>query len=369
MRIGGKERALRIVAFFAAVFIHVAIYLFFNGPGMNLMSQLFPEVSEKPARIEPQKQLLDMVFVEVPSTAQSPPDEETPYYSNQDSQAHTEDPTKEDTNLAPQEGEQEDILRLEDVTLEESVTSQLQPDESESEDSNQSEQAEPLEDDNSDNLENGEGSSAAISVRPPTLPDNKGTPPALTADEKESEFPAIDKINVNQDINTDAPDRKKALIEPPEAAKPAPPSSRPRKKRPRNLREAKKAKNLVGEKTRILSQSDKNPGATGMVDASNKSFGDYDLRLQVSIQNTWYKYISNLIAGSVDRGVVKIKFRLHESGSIEETKVLETAVGSLFTASCQDAIENAAPFGKWTKKMRNEIGKPYRDIIFTFIYR
>lgn len=364
-----RGQGLRIVAFFTAMLIHIALFLFFGGPGQGIFDHFFPEDSEELVEEEDQKKPLNMVFVEIQNPDQSQPKEETPFYSNQNSQAQTENPTEEKSNLAPQEGEQEDLLRFENVTLQESVASQFSPPETQKEESKVSDQSSPGEAEETEVDQSEDAQSPPLTVKSPDLPESRESVETLSVKDESSELPPIESVKVFKDTQSESEDWRNSILKPNQVTKNQTASSQPRKRRPKNLREARTNKKLVGEKTRILEQSPNNQGVTGMVDASNKSFGDYDLKVQVAIQNLWYKYISGLIAGSVDRGMVRIKFRLHESGSIEQTKVMESAVGSLFTASCQDAIENAAPFGKWTKKMRDEIGKPYRDIIFTFYYR
>ena len=55
-------------------------------------------------------------------------------------------------------------------------------------------------------------------------------------------------------------------------------------------------------------------------------------------------------------------------GSVIEMQMLENTVGDLLGYLCQEAIEEAAPFGKWPSDMTRLTGTNYRVITIDFVY-
>lgn len=372
----GTVRRSKIFAFVGALLVHVLILVIIERTSDSWASVVDREVEDKGVSKDP-KVPLEMVFVEIPEASAEKPPEETPFYSTEDSVAHTENPDQPDESISPQEGEQEDTLRLEESDIVDSMISQLTEQESTEDQNPEMVDSEAP----SEMIPESPELAGHSEIAPPDLPESVAALPdfpeepesaesEFVASESPSEVPGIADIeeSLSDEVKLPAPRESQPEILP--TPVPAPPATRAKPNaRPSSLVEARKRLKLVGQKTTIHKQSKSRIGQTGMVDALNRSFGDYDLRMQVAIQNLWYSYVDNLIAGTIERGAVIIKFRLHESGSIETTQVMESAVGRLLTAPCQDAIENAAPYGVWSKKMREEIGKSFRDITFTFNYR
>jgi TonB family protein len=67
-------------------------------------------------------------------------------------------------------------------------------------------------------------------------------------------------------------------------------------------------------------------------------------------------------------GKVTVYFHLNADGTVTELNIIANSVGSLLGYVCQEAVEQAAPFGKWPSDMRQLIGANYREITFTFYY-
>ncbi len=140
------------------------------------------------------------------------------------------------------------------------------------------------------------------------------------------------------------------------------------KPRPRTIREA-------------LAQQTKPPGLelqqeggvprralASSLDAMATPFGDYDRRIVDAIRSRWYDLLDSQQFASDRTGKATITFRLNPDGSVTEAKIASNTVGELLGYVCQEAIEQAAPFGAWSPEMRRTIGTNYREITFTFYY-
>lgn len=355
---------LRLFALGGALLIHLALVLFLLGPGRSLASSF--TIDETPLA-KSEKKPLDLIFVEAPTSDEEKPDPDTPFYSNIQSRAQSDEKSEQKEFLKSLDGQQDEILRLEDTQPTQSIfqpPAKQNPQSNNEPDSNEmTHESKPVE-----NIEESIPSSP-IEIKSPELPTVTPEIPSNSTEDN-SQTEAIKPIPA---IKTDPEDDFKPLsaqppISPTSKSNPQKPSPNP-SIRPKSLSEARKKLNLVGQRSKIISKPFHSPGATGMVDSLNRSFGDYDLKMQIAIQNLWHKYVNSLVAGNIEKGKVVLKFRLHQNGSIETTKVHSSSVGLLLTGACQDAVENAAPYGKWNEKMKEEIGLPHRDITFTFSYR
>jgi outer membrane biosynthesis protein TonB len=104
------------------------------------------------------------------------------------------------------------------------------------------------------------------------------------------------------------------------------------------------------------------------LDTKGSPLGEYDERLVAVIRQHWYDLIDSHRV-SLDRvGRVVVQFRLHYDGSVTDRKVLESDVGGVLSYLCEAAIQDPAPFEKWTSEMRLMIDAPYREVTFTFYY-
>ena len=67
-------------------------------------------------------------------------------------------------------------------------------------------------------------------------------------------------------------------------------------------------------------------------------------------------------------GKVTVTFHLTPDGTVTELAITDNTVGKLLGYVCQEAIEQAAPFGAWPSDMRRMVGTNFREITFTFYY-
>jgi outer membrane biosynthesis protein TonB len=104
------------------------------------------------------------------------------------------------------------------------------------------------------------------------------------------------------------------------------------------------------------------------LDAMATPFGAYDRAIVEAISQRWYDLLDQQKFAQNRTGKVTVYFHLHPDGAITELSVTESTVGDLFAYLCRDAIEQAAPFGKWPSDMRRMVGANFREITFTFFY-
>jgi hypothetical protein len=137
--------------------------------------------------------------------------------------------------------------------------------------------------------------------------------------------------------------------------------------RPRTLVEAKVRQELLsGEKV----QQEGGVRREGPVqfDVVGKSYGAYDEALVFAVKNRWFALLEARRFAGGAAGRVVINFRLYSDGSVRIVEPTESTVDALLEDYCVRAVREPAPFGKWPKEMLREVGKPYREIRFTFFY-
>jgi len=149
--------------------------------------------------------------------------------------------------------------------------------------------------------------------------------------------------------------------------KPADSAEQP-KPRPRTVREALAQQNKPpglqlqqdgGVRRRALSAS---------FDALATPFGDYDGKIVNAIRQRWYDLLDSQQFALDRTGKTTVYFHLNPDGSVTELKITDNTVGELLGYVCQEAIQQAAPFGPWSSDMRRMIGANFREITFTFYY-
>ena len=139
--------------------------------------------------------------------------------------------------------------------------------------------------------------------------------------------------------------------------------------RPRTIREA-----LAQQPNQIAGQQMKQDGGVhrralkSSLDAMSTPFGAYDRAIIAAIQSRWYDLLDSQKFAMDRTGVVTVYFHLNPDGSVTESKITGSTVGDLLGYVCQEAIEQAAPFGKWPPDMRRMIDGNFREITFTFYY-
>ena len=110
------------------------------------------------------------------------------------------------------------------------------------------------------------------------------------------------------------------------------------------------------------------------LDAMATPFGAYDRAIVEAVQQRWYDLLDSQKFALDRTGKVTVEFHLNPDGTVTESKIVHlegdqgTRVGELLEYVCQEAIEQAAPFGKWPPDMLRMVGANYRKITFTFYY-
>ncbi len=138
--------------------------------------------------------------------------------------------------------------------------------------------------------------------------------------------------------------------------------------RPRTLRQA------LAQRDQLPGQMMQQSGGVARhqlwssLDAKATPFGDYDRAIIEAVTQRWYDLLDSHHYAEDRKGKVTLRFKLKPDGTIIEMQPLENNVGELLGYLCQEAIEEAAPFGKWPPDMVRMIGANYREITFTFYY-
>jgi hypothetical protein len=139
--------------------------------------------------------------------------------------------------------------------------------------------------------------------------------------------------------------------------------------RPRTLRQA-----LAQNSSKLAGQQMKQDGGVrhhalkSSLDAMATPFGAYDRAIIEAVQQRWYDLLDSQKFALDRTGRVTVIFHLNSDGSVTESKVSDNSVGDLLGYVCQEAIEQAAPFGKWPPDMLRMVGANFREITFTFYY-
>ncbi len=103
------------------------------------------------------------------------------------------------------------------------------------------------------------------------------------------------------------------------------------------------------------------------LDAVESPFAAYDSYIIAAIQKRWYDLIDS--APFAQRtGKVVLEFKLNYDGRITDLKMNDNEVGELLATLCQRAITDPSPYNPWPEDMRKQVGKNYREVLFTFYY-
>jgi len=144
--------------------------------------------------------------------------------------------------------------------------------------------------------------------------------------------------------------------------KPTPPD------RPRTLRAALAQANQLPGLQMQQPGGVKRVALQSSLDAIATPFGAYDRAIVEAISQRWYDLLDSQKFADSRAGKVTVYFHLNADGTVTELNIIANSVGSLLGYVCQEAVEQAAPFGKWPSDMRQLIGANYREITFTFYY-
>ena len=147
------------------------------------------------------------------------------------------------------------------------------------------------------------------------------------------------------------------------------PKATPRPERPRTVKQA-----LAQRSEQLPGQQMKQDGGVrrqrlySSLDAKATPFGEYDRAVVEAVTQRWYDLLDSQRFAQDRTGKVTLHFKLLTDGRIIELTPVENNVGPLLCYVCQEAVEQAAPFGKWPPDMARMIGANYREITFTFYY-
>ncbi|RKX28186.1 MAG: hypothetical protein DRP71_17645 [Verrucomicrobia bacterium] len=109
--------------------------------------------------------------------------------------------------------------------------------------------------------------------------------------------------------------------------------------------------------------------ATGAVayDAKFSQFGDYMERMIEVVTQRWHALAESRSYREIS-STVRLEFRLHEDGRVDELVTVDTNSRALGILLCRSAIEQGAPYSTWPQDMRDVLGES-QTITFTFFYR
>jgi len=156
-------------------------------------------------------------------------------------------------------------------------------------------------------------------------------------------------------------------LDKPKEPNPASPTNAPTE-RPRTLAEARKQQQQQLPGQQMKQNGGVHTRLQSSLDVKSTAFGDYDLAIIRAVQQRWDDLRESHNFSDDRAGRTVVHFKLQPDGTITEVEMLDNSVGQLLGYVCEEAIEEAAPFGKWPDDMRREIGANYRDITFTFYY-
>ena len=263
----------------------------------------------KPAKIIPplppaQTEMQPTVFIDV-SQADTDAPKQTKYYSNKNSRAAN--PDEASANQPKLKGSQKDIPKTEDARK----LSRLQP----------------------------------------------SAPPAPPVPEKTEKTAAAASPENAGDLHLAKP------------AKENQPNPSPQPQRPRTVRQAlaQHSQTLPGQQ---LQQDGgvKRHALQSSLDARATPFGEYDRAIVEAVTQRWYDLLDSGRFAQDRTGKVTVRFKLKADGTVQDLAALENSVGEMLGYVCQDAIQEAAPFGKWPADMTRMVGANFREITFTFYY-
>lgn len=143
----------------------------------------------------------------------------------------------------------------------------------------------------------------------------------------------------------------------------------PKPERPRTVQKAlaQRSPQLPG----VQMQQDggvKRHAVQSSLDARATPFGEYDRAIVEAVTQRWYDLLDSRRFAQDRTGKVTLRFKLKADGGIQDLETLENTVGQMLGYVCQDAVQEAAPFGKWPADMTRMVGANFREITFTFYY-
>jgi hypothetical protein len=195
-------------------------------------------------------------------------------------------------------------------------------------------------------------------------------PPAPSVPQNVAQQNAPQKALAPGDLTTARPSDKpldgKADTEPADQAQPQPqPQPQPAYQKPRTLDEARAKNGNYGQLTRQAGGVP-NIKPDPSLPAKGTPLGDYIQRMVTAVQTHWYQLLESQSPDIT--GKVVLRFQLHPDGSVTDMQMVQNEVGPLLEATCERAVLDPMPYGKWTHDMRLSLPSDSYQITFTFYY-
>lgn len=102
--------------------------------------------------------------------------------------------------------------------------------------------------------------------------------------------------------------------------------------------------------------------------AGASPLGQYDAKVIDAIKGAWLSILDERPT-MAEQGEVVVFFRLHSDGRVTDLQIRRTTASELHASFCVLAIDRPAPFDPWPPAVKYQLGRPYRDITFTFFYQ
>jgi hypothetical protein len=103
-------------------------------------------------------------------------------------------------------------------------------------------------------------------------------------------------------------------------------------------------------------------------DVKETAFGAYDAAFVDAVRQRWYDLLDQRNYAQERSGKVVLQFHLKFDGTITDMEFKDNTVGDMLGIFCRKAVEDPAPYDKWSREMRLMVGKDFREIRFTFYY-
>ncbi len=104
------------------------------------------------------------------------------------------------------------------------------------------------------------------------------------------------------------------------------------------------------------------------LDVKATGVGAYDAAFVEAVEQRWFDLLDNVSYDGYRRGKVILQFRLNYDGRITDMQIRYGDVGDMLSLLCQKAVQDPAPYDKWSTEMRRTIEGDFRTITFTFYY-
>jgi hypothetical protein len=111
----------------------------------------------------------------------------------------------------------------------------------------------------------------------------------------------------------------------------------------------------------------KNIGAV-LSDPRWSNYGQYLQRMIDRVQIQWERRLVDMKTYPAAGSMVKVQFVLTSQGKVTSLKTVETTADKAASRACMIAISDRAPYGEWTKEMKEALGEQ-QEMTFMFYYQ